>query len=151
MPKRTRSGVRLAGQASTAMVVYQNTPYGQHGAQLAVQVQGLQQPPHAPPIAALVLGTPGSSQQEPSQQGSSGVSSGTGIVFAGVANAAGPSSSGQAQEGQDAGRIAELVEDNGSPMSEESGMTSIRTEPAEELPESSTGSVPPVRGPAEGM
>ena len=36
-------------------------------------------------------------------------------------------------------------------MSEESGMTSIRTEELSELPESSTGSVQPVRGPAEGM
>ena len=33
-------------------------------------------------------------------------------------------------------------------MSEESGMTSIRTEELSELPESSTGSVQPVRGPA---
>ena len=81
------------------------------------------------------MGTPGSSQQEPSQQESSGVSSATGIVVSGVANAAGPSSSGQAQEGvrEDAGQPYELVEEKTSPMSSESGMTSNCTEPAEEL------------------
>ena len=105
--KRTPRGAVLAAQAVAAMADYQNAQLVPH-TPLEIQVQGLQYPPDAPPIVALVLGTPGSSQQEPSQQESS--SSATDIVGADVANAAGPSSSGQAQVGQDARpRPTELV------------------------------------------
>ena len=115
---------RGAGGGGHGGVLYQNALLAPHVTPLAIQVQG-QYPPDAPPIAALVLGTPGSSQQEPSQQESS--SSATDIVGADVANAAGPSSSGQAQVGQE-GPPELVVEDQDSPMSEESGMTSIRTD-----------------------
>tara|TARA_B100000780_G_scaffold248606_1_gene193995 strand:- start:63 stop:602 length:540 start_codon:yes stop_codon:yes gene_type:complete len=122
--KRTPRGAVLTAQAVAAMADYQNAQLVPH-TPLEIQVQGLQYPPDAPPIVALVLGTPGSSQQEPSQQESS--SSATDIVGADVANAAGPSSSGQAQVGQE-GPAELVVEDQDSPMSEESGMTSIRTD-----------------------
>ena len=147
MSKRTARGVVLTQQAASAMAEYQSTPLAQNGIQLALPVL---HPPHAPPIV-YPWAMPGSSQQKPSQQESSGVDLATiieeALESADAATAAGPSNSGQAQEGQDADLV---VVDDQAPMSEDSADTSTRTEGApEELPESAKGSVQPVGGPAE--
>ena len=117
MSKRTARGVVLTQQAASAMAEYQSTPLAQNGIQLAVPVL---HPPHAPPIV-YPWAMPGSSQQKPSQQESSGVDLATiieeALERADAATAAGPSNSGQAQEREDADpRI-----DDEAPMSEDFG------------------------------
>ena len=133
------------------MAEYQSTPLAQNGIQLALPVL---HPPHAPPIV-YPWAMPGSSQQKPSQQESSGVDLATiieeALESADAATAAGPSNSGQAQEDQDAdARSRGLMTRRPCPRIRATLRSALRTL-INELPESAKGSVQPVGGPAEGM
>ena len=154
MPKRTAFGVVLKQQAASAFAEYQDgdAPPAQNGPQLAVPVLP---PPHAPPPIVYPWAMPGSSQQKPSQQESSGVDLATiieeALESADAATAAGPSNSGQAQEDQDAdARSRGLMTRRPCPRIRATLRSALRTL-INELPESAKGSVQPVGGPAEGM